>query len=86
MPYTSVNGHMSSFLAADGTVALRLGTSDRERFVDELGAVLHEAHRMVLADYVSVPEAMVDDLDGIGPWSRPATPRLVAQAEAHQGE
>ena len=31
MPYTSTNGHMFSFLTPEGTLALRLSTSDRKR-------------------------------------------------------
>ncbi len=29
-PYTSLNGHMFSFLTETGTLALRLGTDDRD--------------------------------------------------------
>jgi hypothetical protein len=68
MPYTAVNGHMSSFLANDGTLALRLSGPDRERFIEEHGAPLHQAHGTVLAEYVSVPDALVDDLDALQPW------------------
>ena len=32
MPYTSVNGHMFSFLTADGHLALRLPAAEREAF------------------------------------------------------
>jgi len=33
MPYTSLNGHMYSFLAKDGKLALRLPEGDRELFL-----------------------------------------------------
>ena len=68
MPYTSVAGHMSSFLAEDGTLALRLAAADRERFMEEHGAVLHQAHESVLAQFVSVPDALADDVDLLRPW------------------
>ncbi len=34
-PYTSMNGHMFSFLTPDGTLALRLSAADREAFVEK---------------------------------------------------
>ena len=35
MPYTSMNGHMFTFLTPDGTLALRLSAADREAFVEK---------------------------------------------------
>jgi hypothetical protein len=34
VPYTSVNGNMSSFLTEDGTLALRLSAADRDSFMN----------------------------------------------------
>jgi len=34
VPYTSVNGHMFSFLSDTGTLALRLPAGDREAFLE----------------------------------------------------
>ena len=44
MPYTSVNGHMFSFLTPDGSLALRLAAPDREAFIERYRTGLHEAH------------------------------------------
>jgi hypothetical protein len=33
VPYTSLNGHMFSYLSKDGKVALRLPPADREAFL-----------------------------------------------------
>jgi hypothetical protein len=33
MPYTSLNGHMFSFLTETGTMALRLPAGEREAFL-----------------------------------------------------
>ena len=35
MPYTSLNGHMFSFLTKEGEMALRLPAEDRERFIEK---------------------------------------------------
>jgi hypothetical protein len=68
MPYTSRRGHMFSFLAADGTLALRLNVPDREAFVAEHGAVPHVAHGKPLAEYVAVPDPLIDDPVALSPW------------------
>jgi hypothetical protein len=68
MPYTSVNGHMSSFLAEDGTLALRLSSEDRARFIAEHGAALHVAHGTTMKEYLSVPDALADDVEALRPW------------------
>lgn len=68
MPYTSVNGHMFSFLAADGTIALRLSAADREALIERHDARLHESHGTVLKEYVSVPGPLLDDADSLARW------------------
>jgi hypothetical protein len=59
MPYTSVNGHMFSFLDKDGTLALRLGKEDREEFIKKYKTKLHEAHGVIMKEYVTVPDALL---------------------------
>jgi hypothetical protein len=61
MPYTSVNGHMFSFLAADGSMGLRLPAESREAFIKKHKTKLCEAHGTVLKEYVSVPGKLFKD-------------------------
>jgi hypothetical protein len=68
LPYTSLNGHMFSFVAEDGTVVLRLAADDRSAFMERFGAGLHEAHGTVMREYVSVPDALADDTTSMAPW------------------
>jgi hypothetical protein len=68
LPYTSLNGHMFSFLGEGGTIALRLAPDDREAFIDRYGASLHEAHGAVMREYVRVPEPLADETDELAPW------------------
>lgn len=56
MPYTSVNGHMFSFLDKDGKLALRLPKQDREEFIYKYMTKLCEANGTVLKEYVLVPD------------------------------
>jgi hypothetical protein len=59
MPYTSLNGHMFSFLTESGTVALRLGEEERATFLKKYKTRLCERHGSVLQEYVEVPDALL---------------------------
>ena len=59
MPYTSVNGHMFSFLTKTGTVALRLPTEERDAFLKKYKTTLCEQHGSVLEEYVEVPDTLL---------------------------
>ena len=61
MPYTSLNGHMFSFLNSDGSLALRLPEEERDKFIKKHKATLQEAHGTVLKEYVAVPEKLLKD-------------------------
>lgn len=68
MPYTSINGHMFSFIAADGLLGLRLPEDDREEFIKLYKTKLCEAHGTVLKEYVVVPEKLFYNTKGLIPW------------------
>jgi TfoX/Sxy family transcriptional regulator of competence genes len=68
MPYTSINGHMFSFLTPDGVLALRLPGVDREAFVETYDTKLVEQHGAVMKEYVAVPADLFDRLDELKPW------------------
>ena len=68
MPYTSMNGHMFSFLLPDGTLALRLPPDDRERFRANFQAGPVEQHGRVLKEYVAVPDRLFASTDELAPW------------------
>jgi TfoX/Sxy family transcriptional regulator of competence genes len=59
MPYTSLNGHMFSFLTKTGKLALRLPTAERDAFLKKYKATLCEQHGSVLDEYVEVPDALL---------------------------
>ena len=59
MPYTSVNGHMFSFLTKTGTLALRLPTEERAMFLKKYKTRLCEQHGKVLEEYVEVPNGLL---------------------------
>jgi len=55
MPYTSWNGNMFSFLAKDGSLAIRLPREAREEFLGKYNTRLCEANGTVLKEYAAVP-------------------------------
>jgi TfoX/Sxy family transcriptional regulator of competence genes len=59
MPYTSLNGHMFSFLTKTGTLALRLPAEERDAFLKKYKTKLCEQHGAVLEEYVEVPDALL---------------------------
>ncbi|MFN3151752.1 hypothetical protein [Bremerella sp.] len=59
MPYTSLNGHMFSFLTKEGTLALRLSDEDRDAFLKKYRTTLCEQHGRVMKEYVVVPDRLL---------------------------
>jgi len=71
-PYTSRNGHMFSFLDADGTMAIRLSDELADEFLSryESGPVIQ--YGSVMRGYVSVPDDLLSDTEEIGSWFKKA--------------
>ena len=59
VPYTSLNGHMFSYLAKNGKLALRLPPEEREAFLKKYKTKLFEAYGIVQKEYVEVPDSLL---------------------------
>ena len=59
MPYTSVNGHMFTFLSESGALAIRLPKAERDAFLEKYHTTLHEAHGTILKEYATVPDELL---------------------------
>jgi hypothetical protein len=59
VPYTSLNGHMFSYLSKLGKLALRLPAPEREAFLKKYKAKLCEAYGVVQPEYVEVPDSLL---------------------------
>jgi hypothetical protein len=70
IPYTSVNGHMFSYLSRPGTLALRLPPGDREAFIERYQTTLHQAYGIIQKEYVTVPDDLLADTDQLSPYFR----------------
>lgn len=58
-PYTSVNGHMFSFLSKEGVMGLRLSQNDREEFILKFDGKFMEQHGRTMKEYVEVPDDLL---------------------------
>jgi hypothetical protein len=59
VPYTSLNGHMFSYLSKEGKLAIRLPPAERETFLKKYKAQLCTAYGVVQPEYVEVPDALL---------------------------
>jgi hypothetical protein len=59
VPYTSLNGHMFSYLSKEGKLALRLPPGERDKFLKKYNARLCEAYGKVQPEYVEVPDSLL---------------------------
>jgi hypothetical protein len=59
VPYTSLNGHMFSYLSKEGKLALRLPPGERAAFLKKHNAKLCEAYGRVQPEYVEVPDSLL---------------------------
>jgi hypothetical protein len=59
VPYTSLNGHMFSYLSKQGKLALRLPPAERDSFLEKYKAKLCDAYGVVQPEYVEVPDPLL---------------------------
>jgi hypothetical protein len=67
-PYTSRNGHMFSFLDADGGMALRLSDELGEEFKSQYESGPVMSYGSVMRGYVSVPADLLANTDELLEW------------------
>lgn len=67
-PYTSINGHMFSFLSKEGTMGLRLSTEDRDDFFQTFNSQLMEQHGRVMKEYVEVPYDLLQNTEHLAEY------------------
>ena len=67
-PYPSRNGHMFSFLDADGAMALRLSPEEGEVFLSTYDSGIVEAYGSVMRGYVAVPDTLLHNTSELQEW------------------
>ncbi len=58
-PYTSLNGHMFTYLNPSGSLTLRLPEDARENLLKKYKMTLFEAYGHVMKEYVTVPDRLL---------------------------
>jgi hypothetical protein len=58
-PYTSLNGHMFTYLDQTGTMGMRLPQDDVEKFLKKYKTTLFKSYGVVKKDYVTIPDALL---------------------------
>jgi hypothetical protein len=58
-PYTSLNGHMFTYLDQTGTMGMRLPKEEVEAFLKKYKTTLFKSYGVVKKDYVTVPDALL---------------------------
>jgi hypothetical protein len=64
-PYTSMNGHMFTYLDQAGTLGIRLPHEEVEGFLVRYKSTLFESYGVVKKDWVKVPEALLKNTRGL---------------------
>jgi hypothetical protein len=58
-PYTSLNGHMFTYLDQTGVMGMRLPQDEVEAFLKKYKTTLFESYGVVKKDYVTVPDTLL---------------------------
>jgi len=58
-PYTSLNGHMFSYLDQSGTLGIRLAPDQVDAFLRKHKTTMFESYGVVKKDWVTVPDALL---------------------------
>lgn len=67
-PYTSLNGHMFSFLDKEGTVALRFSDDDRSEFMEQYESGPSIQYGKTMNGYATVPAELLSNTDELENW------------------
>lgn len=68
-PFTSLNGHMFSFLAKTGSAGIRLPKGEREAFLEKFNTSLFHNHNgPVLKEYVQIPDDLLQETETLKPY------------------
>ena len=70
VPYTSLNGHMFSYMGKDGKLALRLPKEKLEEFLKMYNTTNAASYGVMQKEYVAVPDALLKKTAELKPYFR----------------
>jgi hypothetical protein len=65
MPYTSLNGHMYTYLSKSGSLGIRLPKEERKDFLEKYNTSLYESHGAIMKEYVTVPDELLKNTEEV---------------------
>ncbi|MFK7951801.1 MAG: hypothetical protein AB8B73_03070 [Ekhidna sp.] len=68
MLYTSCNGHMHSFVAKEGYVAIRFSEEEKEAFIKNFDSKPAISHGAVMRGYAVIPEDLLAKIEELVPY------------------
>lgn len=68
MPYTSINGHMFSYISKEGNFVLRLPNEEIDAFIKKYKTHLNEAYGIIQKEYVVVPSKLFRNTKELQPY------------------
>jgi hypothetical protein len=68
VPYTSLNGHMYSYLSKDDNLALKLPKEELEAFLKKYKTTLMAAYGIVQKEFAVVPDALLAKTKELKPY------------------
>jgi hypothetical protein len=68
VPYTSVNGHMFSYLENDGSLGLRLPKELLEEFLKKYKTTLFKSYGIIKKEYALVPDRLLKNTKELKPY------------------
>jgi hypothetical protein len=67
-PYTSLNGHMFTYLDQTGTLGIRLPENEVDAFLKKFKTTLFKSYGVVKKDYVTVPDTLLKNTKELGKY------------------
>jgi hypothetical protein len=67
-PYTSRNGHMTSFIDKKGEVSIRLDEEGRQEFMERYDSGISVQYGSQMKEFVVVPDELLEQRDEIREW------------------
>ena len=67
-PYTSRNGHMTSFIDKEGEVSIRLDGESRQEFMERYDSRISVQYGSQMKEFVVVPDELLEQRDEIREW------------------
>jgi TfoX/Sxy family transcriptional regulator of competence genes len=67
-PYTSIDGHMFTYLSKTGSLGLRMSKEDREAFREKYDSPPFEQYGAIMREYVTVPDELLQNTAELLPY------------------